>query len=159
MSFDDWLLALHLLAAFSFMGAIVFFWVLIVAGWKTERPSAAAALLRLNMVPNVMVGAGAVLALVFGVWLAISLDSYQPWDGWVIAALVLWGISVETGRRGGAAYERAGALTKELVAKGDDAPNSELGALLRDRNALTLNLVSSLAALLILVVMIWKPGA
>ena len=30
--------------------------------------------------------------IVFGVWLAISLDRYQLWDGWIIAALVLWAV-------------------------------------------------------------------
>jgi len=159
MSFDDWLLALHLLAAFSFAGAMVFFAVLIVAGWKTERPSAAVALMRLIIVPTVMVAAGSILVLVFGIWLAISLDAYQPWDGWVIAAVVLWAISVETGRRGGHVYERANTLARELVANGNDQPNTELQALLRDRTALILNSVSTLAFLLILIDMIWKPGA
>ena len=159
MSFDDWLLALHMVAAFAFVGAVAFFAVLIVAGWRTERPRAAVAVMRLTIVPTVMVAAGSILVLVFGIWLAISLDAYQPWDGWVIAAVVLWVIAIEAGRRGGDAYNRASTLAKELVAKGDDAPSPELRALLRDRTALMLNVVSSLAVLLILIDMIWKPGA
>jgi hypothetical protein len=36
-----------------------------------------------------VVGVGLTGTLVFGVWLAISLDGYEPWDGWVIVAFVL----------------------------------------------------------------------
>jgi hypothetical protein len=76
-----------------------------------------------------------------------------------IAAVVLWAISIETGRRGGDVYTRANTLAKELVANGNDQPSSELRALLRDRTGLILNCVSTLAVLLILIDMIWKPGA
>ncbi len=159
MSLDDWVLALHLIAAFAVVGAMVFFGVLIVAGWRVGRPSSALAVMRLVLVPTVMVAAGSMLVLVFGIWLAISLDAYHPWDGWVIAAIVLWAIATGTGRAGGAAYERAKKLAKERLAAGDDAESPELQALLRDRTALTLNLVASFAVLLILIDMIWKPGA
>jgi hypothetical protein len=159
MTLDDWLRALHLLSAFAFAGAIVFFVVLIVAGWRVERPSGALALLRLLVVPNVMVAAGSILVLVFGIWLAISLDAYHPWDGWVIAAIVLWAISGATGQRGGKTYERAKELAQERLASGDDASSPELQALLRDRTALILNTISTVSVLLILIDMIWKPGA
>jgi hypothetical protein len=104
------------------------------------------------------VGAGAGLVLAFGIWLAISLDAYDILDGWVIAAIVLWAISAETGRRGGMPYAKAKELAAERVAAGDDASSPELRTFLHDRTALTLNLVSSLAVLLILIDMIWKPG-
>jgi hypothetical protein len=41
---------------------------------------------------------------VFGVSLAIEVDRYRVWDGWVIAAIVLWAIGTETGRRSTDAY-------------------------------------------------------
>jgi hypothetical protein len=90
---------------------------------------------------TIAVAAGSIGTLVFGVWLAISLDAYQVWDGWVIAAIVLWAIAFETGRRSG-----------EVVA--GDVPSAEA----RSR-ALVLHGVSSLAILLLLIDMIWKPGA
>src|SRR6266540_4480468 len=159
MSLDDWVLALHLIAAFAVVGAMVFFGVLIVAGWRVGRPSSALAVMRLVLVPTVMVAAGSMLVLVFGIWLSISLDAYHPWDGWVIAAVVLWAIAGGAGQRGGRVYERAGQLAEDLVAKGDDEPSRELQALLRDRMALVLNTVAIVAVLLILIDMIWKPGA
>jgi hypothetical protein len=41
-----------------------------------------------------------VMTLGFGIWLAISLDAYHPWDGWIIAAIVLWAVAGGTGARG-----------------------------------------------------------
>ena len=38
MSFDDWVLALHVLSAFSLVAGIVLFWVIVVA---VRRPSSA----------------------------------------------------------------------------------------------------------------------
>ena len=52
-----------------------------------------------------VVSVGSLGAIIFGVWLAISLDFVQVWDGWVIAAIVLWAIATETGRRSGVEYE------------------------------------------------------
>ena len=159
MSLNDWILALHLLGAFAVMGAIAFFGVLIVAGYRANRPSAVLATTRLVRVPTVMVIAGMVATLVFGIWLAISLDAYHPWDGWIIAAIVLWAISGGTGARGGNAYARAEKRARELLDAGDDEPSPELVSLMQDRTTLTLNTISTVAAFLMLLDMIWKPGA
>jgi uncharacterized membrane protein len=156
---NDWILALHLLGAFAVVGAVTFFGVLIVVGRGNDRPSAVLATTRLVLVPTVMVIAGLVATLVFGIWLAISVDEYQVWDGWVIAAIVLWAIGGATGKRGGEAYERAERRARELAASGSDEPSAELAALMNDRTALVLNTISTLATLLILIDMIWKPGA
>jgi hypothetical protein len=97
--------------------------------------------------------------LLLGIWLAIDADAYHVWDGWVIAAIVLWAVSAETGRRGGLNYTEAEKQAKRLVAEGRNDPSPELVALLRDRNAAMLSAVSTIAVLLILVDMLWKPGA
>jgi uncharacterized membrane protein len=159
VSLDDWILALHLLGAFAVMGAIAFFAVLIVVGRRTDRPSAVVATTRLVRVPTVLVIAGLAATLVLGLWLAISLDAYHPWDGWIVAAIVLWAISGGTGARGGDAYARAEKQARELLDAGNDEPSAELTALMRDPTALALNTVSTVAAFLILLDMIWKPGA
>ena len=56
--------------------------------------------------------------LVFGIWLAISLDAYQLWDGWVIAALVLWAIGGFVGQQSGQGYQAGGELAEKLAAEG-----------------------------------------
>jgi hypothetical protein len=50
VSFDDWMLALHVLSAFAFATAVVLFWALIVAVRKMDLPEAR---LRMERVVNV----------------------------------------------------------------------------------------------------------
>jgi hypothetical protein len=77
---------------------------------------------------------GGLLTLVFGVWLA--LDDYSITDGWILGALVLWFVAAGTGSRVGAAYrEGQGATIRPLYG------------------------VLALATIVILFLMIFKPGA
>jgi uncharacterized membrane protein len=159
VSLDDWLLALHLLAAFVFVGAGLGFWAMIVAAWRVDSPSGVAAVLRLSPVLNGLAGLGALVSLALGIWLAISLDAYEPWDGWVIAAIVLWLVAVGAGDRGNAEYARAAARARELASAGGEEPSPELRALVRSRRGLVLVAIATAALILILADMIWKPGA
>ena len=102
---------------------------------------------------------GSLGTIIFGVWLAISLDGVAVWSGWVIAAIILWAVGTETGRRGGTFFAASLDRAKELVASGNTGPDAKLAELGRTQQGLMLHTVSSLAILLILVDMIWKPGA
>lgn len=159
MNLEDWLLALHLLAAFAFVGALVGFWAMIVAGWKVDQPSGVRAIFRLNPLLTALIGAGGLGTLALGIWLAISLDAVQVWDGWVIAAIVLWVVALGAGQRAGVEYARAESRARQLLESGNDAASPELESLVRTRRGLALHALASLAAALILADMIWKPGA
>jgi uncharacterized membrane protein len=159
VSLDDWILALHLLAAFVLVGAVVAAWVMVISARAADRPAAAEPPLRLVPVLAPMTAIGGAGTLVFGVWLAISLDSYEVWDGWIVASLVLWLVAAGTGETAGARYRRAGERAAELARSGADGPDPELRALVRDGRAMALHAIASVAALAILVLMIWKPGA
>jgi hypothetical protein len=89
---NDWILALHLLSAFAMVAAVILFWILIVAGWNMDTPGPVLRLGPIARIGVVAVAVGSIGTIVFGLWLAISLEAYQPWDGWVIAALVLWAV-------------------------------------------------------------------
>jgi uncharacterized membrane protein len=159
MTFADWLLALHLLSAFVLVAAITWLTGLMLAGRRITRTSDAVAYARLARVSNPLVGAGAVLALVFGIWLAIDLSAYHPWDGWILAAIVLWVIATAAGGRAGERFGRAVRLARDAVARGEESPSSELVAALRDPQALRLQVVTIVCTALILLDMIYKPGA
>ena len=159
MSFDEWVLALHVLSAFAYVGGIVLFWILIVAVRGIDTPDETIRMEPIVKVGNAVVGVGAVGTIVLGIWLAFSLDSYAVWDGWIIAAIVLWAVSGAFGQRTGAAYMRGMTKAKELDAAGQGGPNSELLALNRTTNGVVLHLLTSLAVLLLLLDMIFKPGA
>jgi uncharacterized membrane protein len=158
MSLNDWILALHLLSAFALIGALVIFWIMIVALWNTDSTTRVASLMTVSRVGTVMIAAGSIGTIVFGIWLAISLDAFQVWDGWVIAAIVLWAIAAEVGRRAGEGYGEAGLEAGKLAEAG--TPTSPLvtetfGA----SRAFWFHAASSVLFVLVLIDMIWKPGA
>ena len=156
----EWLLFLHVLTAFSLVAALTVFWVIGIVARKVDRPVDSLRYFRVARPANVLVVVGILGTLVLGIALAIERDEYQVWDGWILGAIVLWALATETGRRGGVAYQKAQQLAERLAAEGRaDEPSAELRALLQDRNAIILNAVSSLLVLLILVDMIYKPGA
>jgi hypothetical protein len=113
---------------------MIVFWVLVVAARRIdpndERLGA------VGRIGTVAIAAGSLGTLVFGIWLALSVGGYDLWDGWILAALVLWVIGVGTGERAGAAFTQ-GDL----------------------RRGVLLHSISTVAILLILADMIWKPGA
>jgi hypothetical protein len=160
VSWYETLLFLHVLAAFVLVSALVVFWMIGVVARNVDRPSESLIYFRVAKPANVLVVIGTLGTLILGIWLAIDHDAYQVWDGWVIAAIVLWAIAAETGRRGGTTYADAQKLAESLAAEGRGGePSVELRTKLQDRNAMLLNAASSVAVLLILIDMIYKPGA
>jgi hypothetical protein len=159
VSFVDWALVVHVLSAFAFVGGLVLFWVLIVAVRSVDTPEETLRMAPMVKVGNVAVGIGAVGTIVVGIYLAFAVDSYAIWDGWIIAALVLWAISVALGQRTGAAYMQGMNKAKELDAAGKTGSDQELLALNRTQTGVILHALTSLAVLLILLDMIFKPGA
>jgi hypothetical protein len=159
VTFNGWLVALHVLSAFAYVGGIVLFWVLIVAVRKVDTPEGTIRMEPIVKVGNAVVGAGAGGTLLLGIWLAFKLDSYAIWDGWIIAALVLWGLATPLGQRTGVEYTRGMTKAKELEAAGQSGPSPELLALNRTRNGVILHALVSVVALLLILDMIFKPGA
>jgi hypothetical protein len=159
VSFVQWALALHVLSAFAYVAGLVVFWVLIVAVRRMDTPDETLRMEPIVKVGQVAVGIGATGTIVIGIYLAFAVGNYAIWDGWIIAALVLWAISAELGRRTGAAYLEGMNKAKELDAAGEKGPNEGLLALNRTQAGVWLHTLTSLAVLLILLDMIFKPGA
>jgi hypothetical protein len=159
VSFDDWALALHVLSAFAYVGGMVLFWVLIVAVRKVATPQERIRMEPIVKVGNVAVGIGAVGTIVLGIWLAFRLDSYAIWDAWIIIAIVLWAAAGGLGQRTGAAYMQGMNKAKALDAAGEAGPNEELLALNRTQTGVVFHALASVAVLLLLLDMIFKPWA
>jgi uncharacterized membrane protein len=159
MSFDDWMLALHVLSAFAWVAGMILFWVLIVAVRRTDTAEGTIRMEPIVKVGNASIGIGMGGTIALGIWLAFSVGGYDIWDGWIIAAIVLWVISVPLGQRTGAAYQQGMDKARELQKAGRAEPNAELLALNRTSNGVILHFVASVVVLLILIDMIWKPGA
>ena len=157
MSTAQWLLMLHVTAAFFFVGGAVAAAVQNTMAIRCERPSETAYLLRLVRATLPVIGLGVAGTLAFGSWLW-SERGYGIGTAWIWAALALWVVSNALGGRGGRHQERTRKLAEELAASGD-ASNDDLRALLRDRAGNAMSWLAGVALLLILVLMIWKPGS
>ena len=159
MSFDDWILALHVLSAFAYVAGVVLFWVLVVAVRQTDTPEGTIRMEPVVKVGNASIGIGAGGTILLGIWLAFSVGGYDIWDGWIVAAIVLWLLAAAIGRRTGVAYMEGMNKAQELRTAGQTGSSAELLALNRTSRGVVLHLLSSVVVLLILIDMFWKPGA
>jgi uncharacterized membrane protein len=135
----DWLIFLHVLSAGLAVGAMAALWGLL---WGTrpgsmllDPPSA----MSYGRFFGIVVGVGMMGALIFGIWLAIDVDGYELWDFWILASLVLWAIAGWAGGQAGRAFEA------------DPVGRRAAG--------IRFQAINSVGLLLILILMIWKPGA
>ncbi|HXG76188.1 MAG TPA: hypothetical protein VNJ53_06430 [Gaiellaceae bacterium] len=128
MTLDDWILGFHVLSAFALVSGMVALWTLALAAPGADVATA-------SRVARAAVLSGSVGTLVFGAWLALTVDGYDLWDGWIAAAFVLWTVGVAAGARSSVAFR-----------SGDRA------------RGVALHAVSTLALVLVLADMIWKPG-
>jgi uncharacterized membrane protein len=150
-----WALFFHLVGALLFFSGLAVAAVAQLSARRRRRPSEVALLLGAARTGVLLVALGTVLILAFGLWLA-DLSGYGL-GGWVLAALVLFLLSVLLGGLGGQAPKRARLLAERLARAGDEA-SPELEALLANRRADALNAAAAVAAVAVLVLMVWKPG-
>ena len=159
MNFEDWIFALHLLSAATLVGSLVMSWIVVVSLLSARTPGDTLALNRVGMVGTVTTVVGLIGAIAFGIWLAILRDAFQVWDGWVIAAIVLWAIAAVALWRSFVEYAKPVEKARALVAAGETAPSAELTASNRAPTGLLFRVLASAAIVLIVIDMIWKPGA
>ena len=123
----DWLLLLHLVAAFLLAVTIVMYSA--VALGATSSP-------RMLFVADRCWDVGGLGTLIFGIWLALNLEQYDFFDGWILLALFLWFVATGLGQ---SVQRRIG---------GDDI-----------RSVIALHWIRTAVVIGLLVTMIWKPGA
>jgi cell division protein FtsW (lipid II flippase) len=123
----DWLLFLHLLSAFL-LGVTVVVYSAVAFGAATGG--------RTLFVADRCWDVGGLGTLVLGIWLALDLDQYEIWDGWIIGAIVLWLIATGLGE-----------TVRRRLAAGEPSAVT------------TMHWLRTLAIVGLLVLMVWKPGA
>jgi hypothetical protein len=155
VDFYDWMLALHLLAAFSVASAFVLYTVLVVVGRRAQSVEQTRLLFRVAPVATPLIAAGSVLVLVFGVILAIDggPNDFEIWNAWVIIGIVLWALMGAIGQRTGAYY----TAVKELAESGGETSHGEVMARLRAPTGALLHLVTLVVFVLLVLDMIFKP--
>lgn len=159
VTLNGWILALHLLAAFALVGSLTLYAIATVAARRIENPDQALALGRVVAAGTIALRAGLVGAPVFGIWLVFIVKGYSISNGWIVAALVLWLIVGALGDRSVVESKKATRLAESLRSDGREGPDDGLSGALRSRAVLVLHAGAAVAAIAILVLMIWKPGA
>jgi hypothetical protein len=130
----DTLLALHLISA-----AITFVTLVMMSAWALGAPATRGGFTVADIAWDVS-GAG---VLIFGVWLALYVDGYELWDGWILGAIVLLGTATFFGAR---------ARSPVLAALEGGGPATAT-------EATVWHWLRTLSVIGILVLMVWKPGA
>jgi hypothetical protein len=123
----DWLLFLHLLAAFLLAVTVVMYSAVALGATIGGRAT---------FVADRCWDVGGLGTLVLGVWLALYLDAYEIWNGWIIGAIVLWVVATGLGE----------TVRKRLAEDETTAVT-------------TMHWLRTLTIVGLLVLMIWKPGA
>jgi hypothetical protein len=131
----DTLLFLHILAAFMLVASVVVSTSFVLGG-PVNKPA--------RIVFTVLDAVGGLGTLIFGIWLALYLDEYEIFDGWIIAAIILWALAAESGRRAHAAFAMSPGST---------------GADPVTPSAARLHWLYAALVIALLAVMVYKPGA
>ena len=131
---NDALLFFHILSAF-FLAAGIVIYSSFALGGPVNRMT--------KVIAEILWGVGGLGTLVFGIWLALNRPQYEIYDGWIIAAIVLWFLATGSGARAG----------RDIQPAGDDS------AVAIDRRTLFAHWMRVFWFVALLVVMVWKPGA
>jgi hypothetical protein len=127
------LLFFHVLAAFFLAMAIVMYSAFVI-GSPVNRT--------IRLIGEILWGIGGLGTLVFGIWLALNRPEYDIFDGWIIAALVLWVLATGSGAQASRGVQPVDGDSVVAV----------------DRRTLFAHWMRVFWFVLLLVVMVWKPG-
>ena len=124
---DDWLLFFHVLAAFLLAVTIVMYSAVALGATAPGRTL---------FIADRCWDVGGLGTLVLGIWLALKLDQYGFFDGWILGALALWFVATGLGQS-----------VQRRIASGE---TSAIAAM---------HWIRTLVVIGLLVLMVWKPGA
>ena len=123
----DWLLFFHLIAGFL-LGVTVVIYSAVALG--ATAPG------RTLFVADRCWDVGGLGTLILGIWLALHLDEYGFFDGWILGAIALWLVATGLGQ---SIQRRTASGEAEAVAG--------------------MHWIRTIVIIGLLVLMIWKPGA
>jgi len=123
----DALLFFHLLAAFLLAVTVVTYTAVALGAATTGRTL---------FVADRCWDVGGLGTLILGIWLALNLDQYEIWDGWILGAIALWFVATGLGQ----------STQRRLAAD----PGADIAVM---------HWLRTLTVIGLLVLMVWKPGA
>src|SRR5262245_35872219 len=146
--------ALHLIAAFAVAASLVLFSVLVWTGRRMTTVEETRTLFRVAPVGSILISGGLAIVVGLGVYLAIASNRYEIWNLWVVVAIVLAVAFGGIGQRSGAYYTDVQKLAEQPGADG-----AEVLARLQAPTGARLHLATIALFVLIVLDMVFKPGA
>lgn len=145
------ILTMFLAVAAAFVPEVVLHWVARSEDVRAIRVTSAIAARIGRLLPVFFVGGA-----VFGLLAAATgqLDFFQPW---LIATYVVFVIAMATG--GSTTGPWAGRMAAASATSGNDVPSEELSLVMHDRRAVVGSVVLMSAIVVIIFLMVVKPGA
>lgn len=151
----DTALFLHILGVLAFAAGVSVAGVAFEVARRRREPAEIALILGLARMGVRFVVVGVPTLLGFGLWL-VHLEHFSLGEGWIAAAIALFGVALALGTLGGRSPRRARELAATLADRG--APmDDDLRALLDDRLSRAANYASAATVVAILALMVFKP--
>jgi len=130
----------------------VLFSSLVVAGRRMTTLEETRLVFRLGRIGGPLNGIGMGLALAFGIVLALKSADFEIWNGWIVAGFVIWAA-------GGAVGGITGSYYTGVQKLADEGAEAEVIARLHAPRGALLHVVTVGLFLLLLLDMVFKPGA
>ncbi|MGB1626781.1 MAG: DUF2269 family protein, partial [Miltoncostaeaceae bacterium] len=147
---------------FHLIGVILFFAGAAVAGVvataapRRQKPSEIAVILGLARPGAILLGIGGVVLLIAGFYLSGKIDGFG--QRWLEVSILLFVIALVAGALGGRRSSGVRAYAEGLAERGE-GDETTLRAMLSDRTTWLLQWASVVLSVVVLVLMVWQPGA
>ena len=147
---------------FHLIGVILFFAGAAVAGVvataapRRQKPAEIAVILGLARPGAILLGIGGAVLLIAGFYLSGKIDGYG--QRWLEASILLFVIALVAGAWGGRRSRGTRAYAEGLAERGE-GDEATLRAMLSDRTTWVLYWASVVLSVVVLVLMVWQPGA
>jgi hypothetical protein len=147
---------------FHLIGVILFFAGAAVAGVvataapRRQKPSEIAVVLGLARPGAILLGIGGVVLLIAGFYLSGKIDGFG--QRWLEVSILLFVIALVAGALGGRRSSGVRAYAEGLAERGE-GDEATLRAMLSDRTTWLLQWASVVLSVVVLVLMVWQPGA
>ena len=147
---------------FHLIGVILVFAGAAVAGVvataapRRQKPSEIAVILGLARPGAILLGIGGVVLLIAGFYLSGKIDGFG--QRWLEVSILLFVIALVAGALGGRRSSGVRAYAEGLAERGE-GDETTLRAMLSDRTTWLLQWASVVLSVVVLVLMVWQPGA
>lgn len=144
----------HLIGAFLFVSGSIGIFIIRYSANSYTKPLEISLLLRTARYLVPLVAIGLVMTIGFGLWLA-KMENYWK-ESWLVGTYALVGYMILVGGFAGGRDKKTRLLAESMLEH--EYPNAELLRNLKDPLTIGLNISMMIAIVLVIILMVFKPG-